>query len=436
MGPSDAQHGLARPGIFWPPNSTVKYGFMHNTLPDQATAYRVKRVRDVLDVYESVTSLKFQLVDILGWNFDLAQNRDLCPVRICFGPSITQKDGSITYGWSYEGTDALTVAYDPAVLPLGGEKWTTAYLGAQPAADWSTDVDISRADHTLWHELGHMMGLAHEHASPNSPVGVPGNVADYLVSTLFDAQSVMLYADIPYNNDPSRVTVLSVQPSVTDKYLLSVSHQVMFLRDDLFSRCWSGLQLLYPDSGDANSKFALALNAFGFTATKKELLLTNAKDALATGANASLMKNLREAIAFDIVNNPRLAETPSHGVGQPQKGADPVPAAGQGTKMPGFLMELVDALKQFFNPGGNQIFTLQFPGRFLQQTDYAWDTATAGFYGQFVKPVAVNEAEFRLVDQLYDLTDRVGGPNGLNLSIVYEQVRRGRGLPFTSLWVR
>jgi len=178
----------------------------------------------------------------------------------------------------------------------------------------------------------------------------------------------------------------------------------------------------------------LALSVFGFTAAKKQILLDNAKAALATGADPLLLKNLREAIAFDIANNPRLAETPSHGIEQPQSDAAPGPVAG--TKMPGFLLELVDALKQFFNPGGNQIFTLQFPGRFLQQSDYAWDTGTAGFYGQFVKPVAVNEAEFRLVDQLYDLTDRVGGPNGLNLSIVYEQVRRDRGLACASLWVR
>lgn len=28
-----------------------------------------------------------------------------------------------------------------------------------------------------------------------------------------------------------------------------------------------------------------------------------------------------------------------------------------------------------------------------------------------------------MVDQLFDLTDRVSGPNGMNLSIVYEQVQ-------------
>lgn len=69
-----------------------------------------------------------------------------------------------------------------------------------------------------------------------------------------------------------------------------------------------------------------------------------------------------------------------------------------------------------------QIFTFQFPGRFLQQDLYGWDTSAAGIYGQFVKPVVVNESEFRLVDQLYNVGEVVGAPNGHNLSICYEQV--------------
>lgn len=112
----------------------------------------------------------------------------------------------------------------------------------------------------------------------------------------------------------------------------------------------------------------------------------------------------------------------AHGLGPAQ---DATPASGPAppVQAPGFLLELVTHLKEFFTPGGNQLFTLQFPGRFLDQASYAWDTASAGIYGQFIKPTAVNEAEFRLVDQLYDVAPNVAGPNGTNLSIVYEQVR-------------
>lgn len=89
---------------------------------------------------------------------------------------------------------------------------------------------------------------------------------------------------------------------------------------------------------------------------------------------------------------------------------------------PSFLETITASLKQFFNPGGGQIFSLQFPGRFLQISEYAWDSTSAGVFGQFIKPVAVNESEFRLTDQLYDVAEVVSGPNGVNLSIVYEQL--------------
>ena len=87
-----------------------------------------------------------------------------------------------------------------------------------------------------------------------------------------------------------------------------------------------------------------------------------------------------------------------------------------------FLEKLYATLQQFFQPGGGQYFALQFPGRFLQISQYAWDTKSAGIFGQFIKPVAVNESEFRLTDQLYDVAEVVSGPNGVNLSIVYDQI--------------
>ncbi len=34
----------------------------------------------------------------------------------------------------------------------------------------------------------------------------------------------------------------------------------------------------------------------------------------------------------------------------------------------------------------------------------------------------MNESEFRLVDQMYDVAEVVSAPNGINLSIVYEQM--------------
>jgi hypothetical protein len=86
-----------------------------------------------------------------------------------------------------------------------------------------------------------------------------------------------------------------------------------------------------------------------------------------------------------------------------------------------FLEEFMKTLSEFFQPSTGQIFALQLPGRFLQRDLYAWDTNKAGIHGQFVKPTVVNESEFRLVDQLYNVGEAIGAPNGINLSIVYEQ---------------
>ena len=82
---------------------------------------------------------------------------------------------------------------------------------------------------------------------------------------------------------------------------------------------------------------------------------------------------------------------------------------------------MTGSLTAIFAPTTGQMFTLQFPSRFLQKDLYTWDTTAAGIYGHFSKPTVVNESEFRLVDQLYNVGKVVGAPNGSNLSIIYEQ---------------
>jgi hypothetical protein len=97
--------------------------------------------------------------------------------------------------------------------------------------------------------------------------------------------------------------------------------------------------------------------------------------------------------------------------------APSAPGSTQGS----FMEAIIDNLTGIFAPTTGQMFALQFPGRFLQKDLYAWDTTAAGVYGHFNKPAVVNESEFRLVDQLYNVGKVVGAPNGSNLSIIYEQ---------------
>ena len=117
---------------------------------------------------------------------------------------------------------------------------------------------------------------------------------------------------------------------------------------------------------------------------------------------------------------PSAARGVNAGVEQPPlraRGSAPPPGASDKP----FIDVLVGKITELFAPSSGQIFALQFPGRFLAKEQYAWDSSSAGIYGQFVKPTVVNESEFRLTDQLYNVGNVIGAPNGMNLSIVYEQ---------------
>ncbi|KAJ6575756.1 hypothetical protein DFH09DRAFT_1361850 [Mycena vulgaris] len=413
--PNDALHGVVTERMLWLPYEVITYGFMDASDPlSVATTYRKDRVNAALALYMQHTSIRFKLEDIRGLDFSQLSAQKQCQVRISFGPTNTMENGSIRWGWSYVGKDAIGSAFDSALDPTGrpGAKWTTIYLGGQPLNSDTevTAANLAMANTTVYHELGHVLGLRHEHDSPQSAIAGGGGIADALAATMFDPSSVMLYADLPYKANSAIKSTLNQRPSNTDLDLL---------------------RLLYPDNGLPGGMFAKALDAFAFNATDKKRLLDRVVDAVGTGVHVvpSLVGEFWADIAGNFSVNPRLSHGPLSGVEPPSAPLRDADAPGTGgaiaaplKQAPGFLLELVNSLKQFFNPGGNQIFTLQFPGRFLDQGSYAWDTSLAGIYGQFIKPTAVNEAEFRLVDQLYDLAVNVGGPNGTNLSIVYEQL--------------
>lgn len=66
---------------------------------------------------------------------------------------------------------------------------------------------------------------------------------------------------------------------------------------------------------------------------------------------------------------------------------------------------------------GSQLFTMEYPGRSLNRLDYAYPVED--YNSSLLKPYAVTENEFRLCDNLFDLSPIVQGPNGSNLSVVY-----------------
>ena len=69
---------------------------------------------------------------------------------------------------------------------------------------------------------------------------------------------------------------------------------------------------------------------------------------------------------------------------------------------------------------GSQIFAMEFPARPLNAKDYEYDTDDR--YSTLTKPYTVQEKEFLLSDQLYDLSPVVQGTNGERLSTVFNTV--------------
>ncbi|KAJ7199019.1 hypothetical protein GGX14DRAFT_373421 [Mycena pura] len=430
---NDVQRGVAVTRQLWFPKERITYGFLKGEGESQPTEYRKERARAVLKFYEQYASIKFVEVDgIDTLEFDNPAAREQCWIRISFERYAYRDRTRSDLGWSFYGPNGI---HRPNPNPFG-PPYMTAWISGQA---YESDAELNPeflkiSNRTLYHEFGHVLGMQHEHVSPNTETTddpLHQSRVGSIVATIFDNESVMLYADKPYTRPRgSSTTPLNFKPSATDLAILSVRE--------------------------------LALDAFKFDSKVKERLLKTVSgmlddaDRLGGGANRGVWAAaLRGDVAAGLKDNNRLErrlvtwgsawplpeswpldqdfgprtrnalQGVNAGGANLQNAPAPTPPAG-GTSgqapVPGFLFQLVDKLKQFFNPGGNQMFTLQFPGRYLDQASYAWDTSSAGIYGQFIKPTVVNEAEFRLVDQLYDMADVVAGPNGMNLSIVYQQL--------------
>ncbi|MCI9022704.1 MAG: hypothetical protein HFH32_18720 [Eubacterium sp.] len=79
---------------------------------------------------------------------------------------------------------------------------------------------------------------------------------------------------------------------------------------------------------------------------------------------------------------------------------------------------LYDQLMGVFGEG-TQLFTMEMPGRVLNQLDYAYPMKDYNS-STLTKPYAVAENEFRLTDGMFDLAPIVQGPNGNRLSNTFE----------------
>lgn len=102
--------------------------------------------------------------------------------------------------------------------------------------------------------------------------------------------------------------------------------------------------------------------------------------------------------------------------------ADPNPVKAFDAPVPLLKEVLWSKLNELFGPSkhASSFLSIQSPARYLDKNEFSYKME--GIYSNFVKPVVVNEAEFRLTDQLFDPLRVVGAPNGQSLTIKYEQI--------------
>lgn len=81
------------------------------------------------------------------------------------------------------------------------------------------------------------------------------------------------------------------------------------------------------------------------------------------------------------------------------------------------IMELIYNKINSIIGAGNQLFTMQFPAQPLNYRMYQYDTNSNT--SVLTKPFTITENEFRLSDQLFDISPITAGSNGERLSVVY-----------------
>ncbi|KAF8956725.1 hypothetical protein BDZ97DRAFT_154780 [Flammula alnicola] len=315
---------------------------------------------------------------------------------------------------------------------------TTLWFSATdvPAEGFTNQDDKDDERSVVYHEIGHTLGLIHEQNSPyTKTTDKPEEAAKIWTATLWDPKSIMLYPNRKLKTSSFwdeikyifgfHATGPNKLPSDIDYALLGAAYPYSPRSEkDALRQNLATLGL----GASANDLLGLRDLAFGEALDTDEF--RNRIEYYRQRFNSALSSVIAARASAIIAAQSAARDQPAHAV-IPSSVIPPsnfalardvladIPSkASKGS----FLDELLTTLSSFFKPTTGQIFALQFPGRFLQEDLYAWDTNKAGIYGQFIKPTVVNESEFRLVDQLYTIGPVIGAPSGINLSIVYEEV--------------
>ncbi|SPO47202.1 uncharacterized protein PSANT_04890 [Moesziomyces antarcticus] len=391
----------------------IYYGF----LPGEFAGNELQqgKVRSVIDEWTWYANVQF----IEG------KNISACDVRIRFNP----KDGS----WSYVGTDSHTLQLQDATMNLA---WVQP-SGAVPTKN-------ERA--VILHEFGHVLGLLHEHQSPaHGGIAVVNEQAaldmyrtgqHWPDKQIYD-QVINVYKITDVSNF-SEVDTTSIMHYPQPKELTGLKEDIGYNKE-LSDLDKAYMVLQYPrDKPHAQAPqwtFDHALAVIKCPESVCQQMRT-ARAAIKNSDGKTDLSELRKILGDWSISahSKNTGTSPAHDVdmgpampssaadpAQPLHGDEPPPATPTNFVSEGpFIKVMYDKLLNFFPPGDGQYFALQFPTRYLDKASFAYDTSSV--FSRFEKPVVVNEAEFRLTDDLFNLGPIVGGPNGQSLSNNYVKV--------------
>lgn len=237
--PTGAAKGVATStDNLWQINDLVTYAFIQGNT--EATEYRKGLIRNAFQHYASRVNLR--IFELKNWD---PADPDRADVRIFFG-HIPQHN---VPGWSFVGKPPFEFRQTvDGIKANGGNSFSSTILSSlivpkKPLVigsrlDDAADKEalerlVKEETRTVYHELGHILGLQHEHNSPfTKTVDTPVATNTTSAVTWFDEESVMLYPGQKFRTatkweafkrwfDPQK-TKFNAVPSKTDLALLGV----------------------------------------------------------------------------------------------------------------------------------------------------------------------------------------------------------------------